>query len=93
MMQGMNANDHGREARSRNLKRLHTLTVGTVFASILATGGFTALAAATYSGATTTQTAAVAQQGTTTIGGITFGTTTVRHSTSSGTVTTGGSRP
>jgi hypothetical protein len=52
-IRGMNTTDTAREARSRNLARLRRLTIGTAAISVAATSGFGFLAAATYTGATT----------------------------------------
>jgi len=50
----MNAIDAAREARSRNLARLRKLTIGTAALAVAATSCFGFLAAATYTGQTTT---------------------------------------
>ncbi len=49
----MNTADNGREARSRNLQRLRTITIGTAALGVAATGGFGWLAAVSYHGSTT----------------------------------------
>ena len=59
-MEGMNAIDAAREARSRNLARLRTMTIGTAAVSVAAAGGFGWLAALTYHGTTPTVTTALA---------------------------------
>ncbi|HEY4752816.1 MAG TPA: hypothetical protein VIH37_05980 [Candidatus Limnocylindrales bacterium] len=59
-MKGMNAIDAAREARSRNLARLRTMTIGTAAVSVAAAGGFGWLAALTYHGTTPTVTTALA---------------------------------
>jgi hypothetical protein len=46
----MNTTDIGRERRSRATRRLRNLTIGTAAFGIVATGGLSALAAATYHG-------------------------------------------
>jgi hypothetical protein len=61
-MERMNAIDAAREARSRNLARLRTMTIGTAAVSVAAAGGFGWLAAMTYHGTTITATTALAAE-------------------------------
>jgi hypothetical protein len=56
----MNTIDAAREARSRNLARLRTMTIGTAALSVAAVGGFGWLADMTYHGTTPTRTTALA---------------------------------
>ena len=56
----MNTIDAAREARSRNLARLRTMTIGTAAVGVAAAGGFGWLAAMNYRGTTPTATTAVA---------------------------------
>jgi hypothetical protein len=78
----MNTADNGRDARSRAARRLRNLTIGTAVLGVVATGGLSALAAATNdgSGDTTTTVATTPGTGTTT--------TTTTTTTSAPTVTT-----
>jgi hypothetical protein len=69
--------------RDRALRRLRTMTVGTAIASVTALGGFSSVAAVTYSGSSGGQTAVAAES--TTAGTLTSDTTT---STTTSTTTT-----
>jgi hypothetical protein len=87
----MNTTATAREARTRNLARLRTLTIGTAVLGVAATTGFGYLAAVTYGGAAAT-TATTAATTATTNGTSFFGTaTTVTTTTRKGHVSSGGS--
>ena len=77
-MRGMNTNENGREARVRAARRLRKLTIGTAIMGVAATGGFGALAAVTYDGASNTALTTTAATGTTSAGSTTTTTTTTQ---------------
>jgi hypothetical protein len=86
----MKTTDNGRDARSRATRRLRNLTVGTAVLGVVATGGFSALAAATtHDGpattAPTTSTTTTASTSTATAAPV------VTAASGPGVVTTGGS--
>jgi hypothetical protein len=88
----MNANDTAREARSRNLARLRRLTIGTAALSVAATGAFSFLAAATYTGSITSAvTAAYTTSGA--AGSSSSSTTTSGATLASGTSSTAATTP
>ena len=87
----MNTTTTAREARTRNLARLRTLTIGTAVLGVAATTGFGYVAAMSYSGVTTT-TATTAATTATSGGTAFFGTaSTITSTTRKGHVSSGGS--